>query len=443
MSPEIDRTAAPGSQAPAPDPAVSRRTLRTIGVAAVVVLGVLLLAGLLPRLAREERQQTAASPAAPRVSVAAVKRGPAEVELALPASIQAMVEAPLYARAEGYVRRRLVDIGDLVTRDQLLAEISSPEFDQQVLESEASLRRSRSAQRQAESQLGQSVANLRLAEVTAERWQTLVGKGVLSKQDGDEKRTTLAARQADEAAARAAVQSARESVGASEAALARLGELQAFRQIRAPFDGRVTARGIDIGSLVNPGSGTAARELFRVAQVGRLRAQIQIPQGEAPSVQAGMACELSVREFPKTVFPGVVTRTAGALDPVSRTMLAEIELENPGAVILPGMYATVVIRVTRKAPPVMIPAGALRTGAGGPSVAIVDAGNVVRFRKVSLGRDLGAQIEVVQGLEPGTKVVTTVTDAVRDGAIVTPVVQAGAPGQGPGGAQPSTQPKTK
>jgi hypothetical protein len=148
MSPETDRTTAPGSQAPAPDPAVSRRTLRTIGVAAVVVLGVLLLAGLLPRLAREKcQQEAAASPAAPRVSVAAVKRGPPEVELALPASIQAMVEAPIYARAEGYVRRRLVDIGDTVTRDQLLAEISSPELDQQVLEAEASLRRSRSAQR--------------------------------------------------------------------------------------------------------------------------------------------------------------------------------------------------------------------------------------------------------------------------------------------------------
>jgi RND family efflux transporter MFP subunit len=170
---------------------------------------------------------------------------------------------------------------------------------------------------------------------------------------------------------------------------------------------------------------------------------VQVPQGEAPAVRAGTACALSVSEFPKLTFPGVVTRTAGALDSVSRTMLAEIELKNPGGVLLPGMYATVAIQVTRKTPPVLIPASAYRPGADGPVVAIVDASNTVRFKKVGLGRDLGAQIEVIQGLEPGAKVVTTVTDAVRDGARVTPVMPAAAAAPGPAGAQPGKPPVAK
>ena len=443
MNPETDRSTASGLPAPEPGRATSHRTLLMIGAVAVLVLGVLFLAGLFPRLARERRQQETGGSAAPQVTVAVAKRGPAEVQLTLPASIQAMVEAPIYARAEGYVSRRLADMGDLVTRDQVLAEISSPELDQQLLEAEATLRRARSAHRQTQAQLTQATANLGLAEVTAERWQTLVSQGVLSKQDGDEKRTTLAARQADEAAARAAVQSAAESVGAAEASLGRVGELKAFRLIRAPFDGRVTSRTVDVGSLVNPGSGTTARELFRVARVDTLRAHVQVPQGEAPAVRAGTACALSVSEFPKLTFPGVVTRTAGALDSVSRTMLAEIELKNPGGVLLPGMYATVAIQVTRKTPPVLIPASAYRPGADGPVVAIVDASNTVRFKKVGLGRDLGAQIEVIQGLEPGAKVVTTVTDAVRDGARVTPVMPAAAAAPGPAGAQPGKPPVAK
>ena len=443
MNPETDRPAVTGSTVGEPSPAASRRTLLIIGIVAAIVLGVLFLAGLFPRLAREKRQQETASPAAPRVSVVIAKRGPTAVQLSLPASIQSMVEASIYARAEGYVSRRLADMGDVVKRGQVLAEISSPELDQQVLETEAALRRSRSAHRQTQAQLEQAQANLRLAEVTAERWQTLVGKGVLSKQDGDEKRTILAARQADEGAARAVVQSAVEATAAAEASLARVAELKGFRLIRAPFDGRVTARNIDVGSLVNPGSGTTARELFRVAQVDTLRAHIQVPQGEAPAVRVGITCELSVSEFPKVTFPGVVTRTAGALDSVSRTMLTEIELKNPGGVLLPGMYATVSMQVTRTTPLVLIPASAYRPRAGGTVVAIVDAGNTVRFRNVSLGRDLGAQIEVVQGLEPGAKVVTTVTDAVRDGARVTPVMPTAATAPGSGGAPPGNAPKAK
>lgn len=434
MKPHTERPASTTSAAGAPGPAASRRTLVMIGVVTAVVLGILFLTGFLPRLAQERRQGEAVRSGVPRVAVVTAKRGPVESTLALPASIQAMVEAPIYARAEGYVRRRLVDMGDTVARGQLMAEISSPELDQQILETEAALRRSRSGHRQAQAQLEQTAANLRMAEVTAERWETLVGKGVLSRQDGDEKRTLLAARRADEAAARAVVQSAVESMTAAEAAVARLAELKAFRQIRAPFDGRVTARAVDVGSLVNPGSGTTARELFRVAKVGTLRAHVQVPQGDASAVQAGTVCALSVSEFPKTTFPGVVARIAGALDPVSRTMLAEIEVKNPGGVLMPGMYATVSIHVMRKTPPLLIPASAYRSGADGPVVAVVDAGNTVRFRKVTLGRDLGAQIEVVQGLEPGAKVVTTVTDAVRDGAQVTPVMAAPATGAGPGGA---------
>jgi multidrug efflux pump subunit AcrA (membrane-fusion protein) len=230
--------------------------------------------------------------ALPSVTVAPAKEAPAEAELELPGNIQAVTETALFARADGYVKRRLADIGDRVKSGQLLAEIESPELEQQIREAQAALQRARSSARQTEASLSQAKANLGLAEVTAQRWLRLVGKGVLSRQDGDEKRAALEARQADVAAAEAAVQAARENVSANEATVQRLLELQSFRQVRAPFAGVITTRNIDVGSLVSAGSSSSLRELFRLSQIDALRAFVNVPQSEVPGIKLGMPCSV-------------------------------------------------------------------------------------------------------------------------------------------------------
>jgi len=415
---QIDQTA---HQPPAP---ARRRKGLLVLLATIVVLGALWALGYWPRVTRakqlaadaQARQKSAAA-----VAVAPVKEAPAEVEISLPGNIQAETETPIFARADGYVKQRTVDIGDRVKAGQLLAEIDSPELEQQIREAEAGRKRAQSALRQAEAALRQARANLELAAVTAKRWQTLVDKGVLPRQEGDEKRAVLAARTADVAAAEANVQGAQENIAASEAALRRLMELQSFRQVRAPFDGVITGRNVEVGSLVSAGSSSALREMFRLARIDPLRVFVNVPQSEALSVRPGLACTIEVDEHRGRLFPGKVTRTANSLDAASRTLLAEVQTPNPHGVLLPGMYATVRFRLRRAEPPVLIPSAAFRNTEKGPVVALLGEGSVVRLTGVKLGRDYGAQIEVIEGLRPGQKIVTNFTDEIREGVKVRPV----------------------
>jgi len=408
---------------PVPKPGVARpgapRAL--LWMALFALLATLFALGYWPRHARARRLAAAAQRAGqqlPAVAVAEVKRAPAEIELNLPGTVQAWVETPIYARADGYVRRRLVDIGDRVAAGQLLAEIESPELDQQILEAEAALRRTRSAAAQAEAALAQARANMELAEVTAKRWQTLVAKGVLPKQEGDEKQAAWLARKADVAAAEANLRAAREAITAAEASLQRLRELRNFRQVRAPFTGVITARNVDVGTLVTAGSSTAVREMYRLAQIHPLRVHVSVPQSEAAHIRIGLACEVEIEQLAGRSFPGRVTRTANALDPTSRTLLTEIRVENPTGALLPGMYATVRFRLQRAQPPLLMPSGAYRNTEKGPVVAVLASDGTVRFAQVRLGRDFGTQIEVLSGLEAGQKVVTNLSDAIRPGVKV-------------------------
>jgi RND family efflux transporter MFP subunit len=197
-----------------------------------------------------------------------------------------------------------------------------------------------------------------------------------------------------------------------------LTELNAFRRIRAPFHGVITFRSIDVGSLVSPGS---VRELFRLAQVDPLRVFIHVPQSDVQAVQLDQSCEIRVDELPERRFEGKVTRTAGALDSRTRTMLTEVQVANPDRLLLPGMYAVVRFSLHRTNPPVLIPSNALRIGEGGPQVAVLLEGNTVQFRDVHLGRDYGARVEVLEGLQPGQRIVTTLTDEIREGIKVEPV----------------------
>ena len=420
-----------------PDTGRPGRGIWVTAVAALLLLGGLFLLGYWPR-ATQARKLAAASQASrhalPVVSVVVAKQAPAEVDLELPASVQPLTEAVVFARADGYVKRRLADIGDRVRSGQLLAEIESPELDQQIREAQATLKRAQSSLRQSEAALGQARANLGLAEVTARRWQTLVRKGVLSKQDGDEKQSAWDARRADVAAAEAAVQSARDNIAANEAALQRLAELQSFRQVRAPFAGVVTARNIDVGSLVSAGSSTSIRELFRLAQIQTLRVFVNVPQSEMTAIRPGIACTLEAEELRGRKFEGKVTRTANSLDASSRTLLTEVQVPNPGGELLPGMYATVRFKIRRSDPPLLIPSAAFRNTARGPIVGVLREGAVVHLQPVRLGRDFGAQIEVTAGLRAGQKVITTLTDEVREGIQVKPVAARPA---GPAGGGPS------
>ena len=399
---------------------------------AVLVVGLLAL-GYVPRALRARNLASLArlrQRALPAVMVAPVKGAPADRDLALPGSIQALAETALFGRADGYVTRRLADIGDRVARGDLLAEIESPELEQQIREARATLSRVRAGLQQAEAALAQATANLHLAEVTAERWLTLAGKGVLSRQDGDEKQALLDARRADAAAAEAAVAAARETVAANEATVQRLLELQSFRQVRAPFAGVVTARSVEVGSLVSAGSSSSIRELFRLADDHILRVFVNVPQSDANLIVPGLSCEVEVPERAGDTFTGSVTRTAHALDPVSRTLLTEVHIVNTRASLVPGLYATVLIKVHRARPPVLVPSAAVRNTDKGPVVAVLRDGATVHLQPVRLGRDDGAQMEVVEGLKAGQTLITSWTDDVKEGARVQPVKSAK---PGPGG----------
>lgn len=401
----------------------SRRGL-LLAMSAVAVLATLVAIGLWPRFIQSRRvtaATTSANPARPRVPIVIVRPGDASLALQLPGSVEAVIEVPIHARADGYVQRRLVDIGDRVRAGDLLAEIDSPELAEQSRQADAAERRAGAAVRQAQAALDHSRVNLELAEVTMRRWDTLVARGVLSEQDGDEKRTAYRARQTEVSAGEAAVTAAREAVNGAASDRRRLSELQRFRQIRAPFNGIVTVRNTEVGALVSPGSGTSVTPLFRVAALDRVRVHASVPQSEASAVRVGVPCEVTIRDLPGRTFPGRIARTASALDPASRTLLIEIDMAGADGALVPGMSATVHMALHRDNPPPVIPVGAYRTGDGGPRVAVVDAQGTVRFRSVRLGRDDGTQVEVLEGLAPGERIAMTISDDVREGAVVEPV----------------------
>jgi RND family efflux transporter MFP subunit len=389
---------------------------------AILILAGLFMLGYWPRMKQAGRLETESKSSRngpPAVTVAAVEEKSAETALELPGNVQAFMETSLYARADGFVKRRLADIGDRVKDGQLLAEIESPELDQQILEARATLERARSSLQQAEAAMLQANTKLGLAKTTAQRWLTLVDKGVLSKQDGDEKQAALDASKADVAAAEAAVRSSRENIAANEATVRRLLELQTFRKVKAPFDGIITFRNIDVGSLVSAGSSSSIRELFRVAQIHMLRVFVDVPQSEITGVRAGVDCSVKIREIANKIFKGKVTRTANALDPSTRTLPVEVQVANPQGVLLPGMYATVTFNILRS-PSLRIPSDGFRNTAKGTMVAVLQNGDTVHMQPVQLGRDYGAQIEVLSGLKAGQKVITSLSDEVREGVKVKP-----------------------
>lgn len=386
---------------------------------AVLFIGAF-LAGYIPlqrrdALVRAEAQQHGKD--LPRMEVMRVGRSSVQSELKLPGTLQAVTEAPILARADGYLKTRLVDLGDRVRAGQPLAEIDAPELDQQIRQSEAAVAQAQAALEQAQASLEQGKANRELARITAGRWNTLAAQGVVSQQENDQYQAQLASQNASVQALEKAVSAQRSNVVASQANLARLQDVQSYRVVKAPFDGVVVLRNVDVGALVT----TGATLLYRIAQTGTLRTYVNVPQDNANSVHTGQPAQLTLSNFPGRRFLGKVTRTADALDPASRTMLVEVGVPNPEGVLFPGMFAEVGLSSARLNPPLLVPAQALIVRADGAQVALVQPDGTVHLQKVEVGRDYGDRVEIVQGVSEGAAILAVPGDTAQEGAKIVPV----------------------
>ncbi|HEY3442302.1 MAG TPA: efflux RND transporter periplasmic adaptor subunit [Paludibaculum sp.] len=401
----------------APLPQVSRPTNRTLIAMTFLILVVIagaFFGGYLPRVKVDSAvvaDARAGAEALLVVNVSSVKRASELTAIELPGSIQAVTEAPILARADGYLKSRLVDIGDLVSAGQLLGEIEAEEVDHQVMQTKAALHQSQAALEQSIASLEQARANEQLAKVTAQRWSNLLQKGVVSPQENDTYQAQSKAQSANVRALERAVAAARSNVEAANANVERIDDVQAYRKVRAPFAGVITMRNVDTGALIAAGQTL----LFRVAQTGTLRTYANIPQAYAEFIHTGMGAKLTFANLPGRVFQGKVVRAAHALDPGSRTMLAEIQIPNPTSTLMPGMYCNVMLDIVRTAPPLIIPGDTLVVRPQGPVVATVTAAQTIHFQTLTLGRDFGKEIEVLQGLQEGQLLVANPNDAVHEG----------------------------
>jgi RND family efflux transporter MFP subunit len=390
MNATIEKTAGAGEIA-LPAPSTGRRPLVLLVAALLGVAGLTAVA-ILPRLERRAAVASAKAraDAGPRVSAVAARSAPKETLLTLPGSTQAIQETTLYARTSGFLGSRKVDIGDRVQAGQLLAEIESPELDQEL--------------ERAVVRLDEARANVTLARSTLQRIQELLKTHAVSDQEYDDQRVR--------------VNSAEAAVKAGEADVRRLQALQSYERVVAPFAGTITARNVDKGALVTSGSGPTVTSLFSIADTTGLRVFIDVPQNAAPGVAENLEAQVFVRELPGKTFRAKVARTAKSLDPATRTLRTELFLPNPEATLLPGMYVQVKLTVARENPGVLIPARTLVLRKEGPRVAIVTEAKKVELRAVSLGRDFGPEIEVTRGLDGKEMLVENPGDDLEDGQLV-------------------------
>lgn len=326
--------------------------------------------------------------AAPIVSVIAANQGGSSQEIVIPGTANAFTDAPIYARTSGYVRRWYADIGARVHKGQVLADIDSPEIDQQLA--------------QAKADLGTSQANERLAKLTADRYQELAKTDSVSKQDADNAVETYSARRA--------------ATLSSLANARRAEQLVSFEKVEAPFDGIITARNTDIGQLVDAGSsGGPARELFHIATNDRLRVFIGVPQTGSDATSPGVPVDVTLPERPGRSYPGKVVRNAGSIDPTTRTLLVEIDMDNTKGEILPGTSVRVHLKSLSAQPTLLLPVSAVLFRSEGPRVAVLANGNHAKLVAVTLGRDYGSALEVTSGLTKDSQVIDSPPDSLIDG----------------------------
>jgi RND family efflux transporter MFP subunit len=391
-----------------------------------IVLGVAILfvvaffGGYIPQQKRktlligEAREQ---DQALPRVEVVEVARSSQNSEMALSGNIQAMTEAPILSRADGYLQRRMVDIGDRVRAGQPVAEIEAPELEDQVRQAKATLQQAQAGLDQALANYEQGKSSMELARITAERWSGLTSGGIVSKQDNDQYQAQYRMQVASVQSLEKAIAGQRSNIAAAEASLTRLEKLDAYRLVKAPFDGVITLRNVDVGALVSAGNTL----LYRIAQTGTLRTYVNVPQVNSSSIRAGQTARLSVSNVPGRTFTGTVARTSNSLDPNSRTMLVELHVPNVDGVLLPGMYAQVDLSSVRVDPPLLVPSEALISRGEGAGVAVVRPDRTVHIQKIQVGRDYGDRLEVLSGLQEGDSIIPNPGDYAREGLKVNPV----------------------
>jgi membrane fusion protein (multidrug efflux system) len=379
----------------------------TLGVLGVGLLGGVFFVAFLPRQAARadlEQQTAAAGKAAPRLAVAPPKLVSSDRALKLPASIQPLEEAVIYARSNGYVARWLVDLGDKVKADQLLCEIETPEVNQELAQGRAALAKAQASKAQAEA--GRVLAASRL-----DRTGKLVDAGVASQAE-------LEQTQAESSVGDSNVNVAQAAIAAEQANIRRLSDLQQFSKVTAPFAGTITARMIDRGSLVTAGNATP---LFRLAATETVRVYVQVPQDVAPTIAVGSSAKVTIREFNGRVFEGKVARTAGALDAVTRTLNTEIRVPNPDGKLLAGMYAEVALSLSAPRQVYEIPATALLNDAQGLRVAVVTPENTLHLQPITIERDLGPTLQLSSGLNGTERLVQIAGAELTEGQKVEPV----------------------
>jgi RND family efflux transporter MFP subunit len=387
-------------------------------VAGVAVLLVLLAIGIVPRVLRnrEARDVVQASTVLfPEVTVVHPKNAPPQSSLTLPGNLQPMYSASVYARTNGYIEKRFVDIGTHVKAGQLLAIISTPEIDQQLNQARADVAQAQAMILQTKAALQQAQANFDIARITRDRYAPLITRHAVTQQSLDEANEALNARTADVAAANANIAVADASLKSRQANVARLVQLQGFERVVAPFEGVVTARNVEQGDLVNDGSGGGARSLFDVAQSDVLRVQVEVPQSAALSIQDGQQATVTVSERPGRQYVAKVTRNAQSVNLAARTMLTEVQVDNHDGSLVPGMYGQVKFEVKETEPAVVIPSTALVIDKNGMHVVTVSADSHVHFVPVDIGQDMGDEVEISQGLHGGETLVSNPSDLLSEG----------------------------
>ena len=389
-------------------PATEDRKPVTAVVAVFLLLLIVAALFMLPRIHREHAlaQQSTANAGPPPVTTLRVTTGPSTGTLVLPGSVQAFDQTPIYARTNGYVKARYVDIGDKVHKGQLLALIDDPQTEQALRQAEATVVQLKAA-------LLQAQANEKLAGVTNQRWSSLQQAGVVSRQDADTQAANYGAQSAN-------VEAAKANIAAGEANVKSLQEQLGFSRVIAPFNGVILSRSIDTGSLISSGSANSVTQMFTMGNAATVRVFTSVPQADAAVIGDGEKATVSLRELPGSTFTGTVNRTSQSVDPSTRTLLVEVDLPNKDGKILPGMYATVQFNVHAAVPPVILPETALIMRSAGPQAAVIDANNTVHMQPLVLGRDTGTSVEVLSGLNAGDLIVTSAGDSVVDGAKVQP-----------------------
>jgi RND family efflux transporter MFP subunit len=335
--------------------------------------------------------------------------------LLLPGNIEPLYNSAIYARTEGYLERRNVDIGSKVKEGQVLAVISSPEVDQELFQARATLAQSEASLQQAKATLEQAKANAELARLTKERDVPLGTQHAIAQQIVDEAVQAYNARVADVDAAEANITAAQASVTANRANVSRLEQLQGFERVVAPFDGVITERNVERGDLVSPGSATAGKPLFSIAQSGTLRIQVDVPQSQAVNIHEGQKASITIKERLGREYSGTVVRSAGSLDSAARTMLTEVQVDNRDGSLLPGMYAQIRFTLAAQRTSVVIPTSSLIVDQSGLHVVVVRPNHKLHFVPVVIGKDMGTQVEVLSGINASDALVSSPSDLLHEG----------------------------